>query len=77
MKVIYLKFYDHSASPTSDWIKLSELDSTKVIMEIVGFIAKEDDEAYHLVMCHGDEEFTHAFTVIKKAVIKKKSFIIK
>lgn len=74
MKLAYFKCYDHSSAKDMGWCGIDQLCDESVIIEVSGFIEKEDESAYYLVMARGDDEFSGAFTVIKSTIIKKKFF---
>lgn len=76
MKLVYLKFLDHSSEANESWEPISSIDSSAPTIEVSGFIAKETDDTYTLVQAHGDGEFRNVFHVLKSTVIKKKVFRI-
>ena len=76
MKLIYIKFYDHSADSNSTWKEMSELHIEPVTIEVVGFRVKEDELSYHLVQAHGQDDFSNSFSVLKSTIILQKEFKI-
>lgn len=76
MKLVYLKFLDHSSEANESWEPIESIQSEAPTIEVCGFIAKETDDAYTLVQAHGDGEFRNVFHVLKSTVIKKKVFRI-
>lgn len=76
MKMMYFKIYDHSSDSDMDWKELVDLNTTSTVIEVIGFVAKEDSNYYHLVMSHGDSQYSGCFRVVKSTIIKKKTFRI-
>lgn len=74
MKRVSLTVYDHATDADSDWKNLDTLKSDKTIIEVMGFIAKEDEHYYYLVQAHGEEQYSNCFRVLKSTVIKEEEF---
>ena len=74
MKLMYLKFLDHGSQSDESWKSFEDMIPEIPSIEVVGFLIKEDDNAYFLTQAHGDNEGRNIFVVIKSTVIKKKIF---
>jgi hypothetical protein len=74
MKMIYLKFKDHSSEANESWESIESIEPTAPEIEVIGFVAKETDDTYTLVQAHGDGEFRNVFHVLKSTIVKKRIF---
>lgn len=76
MKLMYIKFLDHCAGCDAEWKETDELDPKMPEIEVVGFLAKEDENSYTLVQANEGTSYSNFFSIIKSTVIKKKFFKI-
>lgn len=74
MKLLYLKVLDHCTDPDPNWKELDSMNINKTEIEVVGFLAKEDDDYYFMVQAHGEEQYSNCFRVLKSTVVKRKEF---
>jgi hypothetical protein len=76
MKLMYIEFLDHCSEAGLEWKSVEDLSSEVPTISVAGFLAKEDDKAYHLVQAHGDGQYSNCFSILKSTIVRKKYFKI-